>query len=337
MKRTLLWIVVVVMSLSMIAMVGLSGCKEDTAAGGDSTAELKKAEDITIGFSLWTMQFTFFQNVEKGVRDACEDLGFEYVMIDQNSDATKMVQDLNTLIDQGVDGIVSTPVDPGAIGPSVQAARDAGIPFVCADIGKSGPVNALLISDNFNGGELAAEYIDSILGDNTKKLGLGNCLPQWTYARQRGEGFLAKAMELGYEVASNIIVQTPSAEGGYDTCQQILSAVPDVAGLFFVSGREAVGAANAAAAAGKDIVVVGYNGDPEEFQAIKDGVLDATILQEPYYIGYKSVELLAEILMEGASYENAEVNVPVKLVTPDNYMDIADDILEKTGNSAFPE
>jgi|SaaInl7_200m_RNA_FD_contig_71_127898_length_1230_multi_15_in_0_out_0_1 ribose transport system substrate-binding protein len=336
MKKTLLWIAVVVISLSMMAMIGLSGCKED-AAGGESTAELKKAEDITIGFSLWTMQFTFFQNVEAGVKDACDDLGFDYVMLDQNSDATKMVQDLNTLIDQGVDGIVSTPVDPGAIGPSVQAARDAGIPFVCADIGKSGPVNALLISDNFNGGELAAEYIDSILGDNTKKIGLGNCLPQWTYARQRGEGFLAKAMELGYDVASNIIVQTPSAEGGYDTCQQMLSAVPDLAGVFFVSGREAVGAANAAEAAGQDMVVVGYNGDPEEFQAIKDGVLDATILQEPYYIGYKAVELLAEILMEGASYENVDVGVPVKLVTPDNYEDIAADVLEKTGNSAFPE
>jgi len=336
MKRTLLWVVVVVMSLSMIAMIGLSGCKED-AAGGGTTAELKKAEDITIGFSLWTMQYTFFQNVEAGVRDACEDFGFEYVMIDQNSDATKMVQDLNSLVDQGVDGIVSTPVDPGAIGPAVQNARDAGIPVVCADIGKSGPVNALLISDNFNGGELAVEYIDSILGDNTKKLGLGNLLPQWTYARQRGEGFLSKALELGYEVASNIIVQNPSAEGGYDTMQQIMSAVPDVAGVFFASGREAVGAANAAAAAGKDIVVVGYNGDPEEFQAIKDGVLDATILQEPYFIGYNSVALLAEILMEGASYENVEVGVPVKLVTPDNYMDIAADVLEKTGNSAFPE
>ncbi|MCJ7472169.1 MAG: hypothetical protein MUP02_05090, partial [Actinobacteria bacterium] len=63
MKRTLLWVVVVVMSLSMIAMIGLSGCKEDAAGGDAGTAELKKAEDITIGFSLWTMQFTFFQNV----------------------------------------------------------------------------------------------------------------------------------------------------------------------------------------------------------------------------------------------------------------------------------
>jgi ribose transport system substrate-binding protein len=332
------------MKIIMVAIVGIAliltmqffGCTAAEPAE-ESEAGLMKAEDITIGFSLWTMQFTFFQNLEKGVKDACADLGFEYVMIDQNSDATKMVQDMNSLVEQGVSGIVSTPVDPGAIGPAVQNARDAGIPVVCADIGKSGPVNALLISNNFNGGELAVEFLDGKLGNNSLQLGLGNCLPQWTYARQRGEGFLAKALELEYNVGSNIIVQTPSAEGGFDTMQQIMSAVPDVAGVFFVSGREAVGAAQAIEASGKDVVVVGYNGDPEEFQAMKDGILDATILQEPYYIGYKSVEILAEILMEGASYENVEIPVDVKLVTPENMDAIAAEILEKTGNSAFPE
>ncbi len=100
------------------------------------------------------MEFTFFQNLEKGVRDACEEFGYEYIMIDQNQDPQKMVQDINSLIGQKVDGIVITPVDPGAIGPVVQSARDAGIPVTCADIGKTGPVNALLISNNYLGGEI---------------------------------------------------------------------------------------------------------------------------------------------------------------------------------------
>jgi len=337
MKRYLKIMFIAVVCLAMIISLSFLGCKKEEAAeGGMQVKTYENASEVTIGFSLWTMEFTFFQNVEKGVRDACEDLGFKYVMIDQNSDATKMVQDLNSLVGQGVSGIVITPVDPGSIGPAVENARKAGIPVVCADIGKSGPVNALMISDNFKGGELAAEFLASKINDTSKPLGLGNLLPQWTYARQRGEGFLSKALELGYNVAANIIVQNPSAEGGYDTMQQILSAVPDVAGVYFTSGREAVGAAQAIQAAGKDIWSVGYNGDPEEFQAIKDGVLDATILQEPYYIGYRSVEIIAEMLLEGKFYENVEVPVDVKLVTPENMDEIAADILEKTGNSAFP-
>lgn len=328
-------ILITIVCTALIFSIQFFGCTPKEAV--DEGPKLMKAEDITIGFSLWSIQFTFFQNLEKGVRDACEDFGFKYIMLDQDSDPTKMVQDMASLVEQKVSGMVVTPVDPGAIGPAVQNARNAGIPVVCADIGKSGPINALLISNNFEGGQLAARYIAGLLNDTTKPLGLGNLLPQWTYARQRGEGFLAEAMELGYEVEANIIVQVPSAEGGFDTMQQIMSAVPDVAGVFFASGREAVGAAQAIQASGKNIISVGYNGDPEEFQSMKDGVLNATILQEPYYIGYRSVEILAEILMKGAFYENVEVPVDVKLVTPENMYDIAADILEKTGNPAFPE
>jgi ribose transport system substrate-binding protein len=298
----------------------------------------EKKEGITIGFSLWTMQFTFFQNLEKGVRDAAEDYGYEYIMIDQNSDPQKMVQDINALVGQKVDGIVITPVDPGAIGPAVQNARDQGIPVTCADIGKTGPVNALLISNNYEGGQLAMQFIHDRMKDdpnNTWKVGVGRVLPQWTYARNRGQGFMDKAKELGYEVASEIVVQVQSAEGGFDTMQQIMSAAPDIVGAFISSGREAVGAANAAKAAGKDIIIVGYNGDPEELQAIEDGVLHATVAQQPYFIGYDSVRVLKEILEDGKTYEDAEVPVPVELLTPANYKQWANEAEERRGVPAY--
>lgn len=349
-------VLAVVVSLTLALTFSFVGCKKEAApveeeaapteeevaeevAGEEEVAEEAAPEEkITIGFSLWTMEFTFFQNLEKGVRDACSDFGYEYVMIDQNSDPTKMVQDINSLVGQGVTGIAITPVDPGAIGPAVENARNAGIPCVCADIGFSGPVNALIISDNYHGGELAAEYLHELLKDdpnNSWKFGLGNLKPQWTYARERGEGFRDKSEELGYEIASEIIVETPSAEGGYDTMQQIMSAAPDIVGAFFSRGREAVGAANAVQAAGKDIYVVGYNGDPEELQAIEDGILAATILQQPYIIGYQSVEILKEIIEEGAEYEQEIVPAPVELVTPDNLQEIAKELEERRGQPAY--
>jgi ribose transport system substrate-binding protein len=299
--------------LLVLVMVAVVGGLVFAAGGGEKAGGKK-----TIGFSLWTMEFTFFQAIEKGVRDACKELGYNYVMIDQNQKADKMVNDLNTLVGQKVDGIVITPVDPGAIGPAVKKARDAKIPVVCADIGKSGPVNALLISNNYKGGQMAMEFIAKELekkGKKGAKVGVGTVQPQWTYARGRGDGFIAKAKELGYPVATELIVQNPTAEGGYDTMQQMMSAVPDLAAVFYCSGREAVGAANAIKAAGKDIMVVGYNGDPEEIQAMRDGIMAADIAQQPYNIGYESVKLLAKIFA-GEKYEDAVVPVDVALLTP---------------------
>lgn len=324
MKKRTLFFIAVVLAVFIVPVFLFSGGEEEK-------------EGITIGFSLWTMQFTFFQNLETGVRDACEEFGYEYIMLDQNSDPQKMVQDINSLVGQKVDGIVITPVDPGAIGPAVQNARDAGIPVTCADIGKTGPVNALLISNNYQGGQMAMEYIDKLMKGkpNTKKVGVGRVQPQWTYARQRGEGFMDKARELGYEVASEIVVAVPSAEGGYDTMQQIMSAAPDIVGVFMSSGREAVGAANAIKAAGKDIIVVGYNGDPEELQAIEDGVLHGTVAQQPWFIGYDSVRVLKEILEEGKEYEDAVVPVVVELLTPDNYKKWAAEAEKRRGIPAY--
>jgi ribose transport system substrate-binding protein len=279
----------------------------------------KKGGDVTVGFSVWTMEFTFFQAIEKGVRDACKDLGYKYIMIDQNGKADKMVNDLNNLVAQKVTGLVITPVDPNGIGPAVVKARAAGIPVVCADIGKTGPVNALVISNNRRGGELAMEYVDKLLkkkGITGKKVGVARASPQFTYSHQRGEGFVAKAKQLGYTVATDLVLQNLTAEGGFDIMQQMMSAAPDLNAVFFISGREAVGAANAVKAAGKNIIVVGYNGDPEEMQAMKDGLEAATIAQQPYNIGYHSVELLKKIF-EGAKYENADEWVDVALVTPD--------------------
>jgi len=283
--------------------------------GGVQTVSAQK----TVGFSLWTMEYTFFQAIEKGVRDACKDLGYKYIMIDQNQKADKMVNDINSLVGQKVDGLVITPVDPGAIGPAVQKARNAKIPVVCADIGKSGPVNALLISNNYKGGQMAMDFIDKTLkakGVTSKKVGVGTVQPQWTYARGRGDGFIAEAKKLGYTVASELIVQDATAQGGFDTMQQMLSAVPDIAAVFVCSGREAVGAANAIKASGKSIVVVGYNGDPEEIQAMRDGIMAADIAQQPYNIGYESVKLMKRI-WAGEKFEDAVVPVEVALLTPD--------------------
>lgn len=323
-KRIVLFVMVLLLAVSMTVFAE----GEQEKAGGP-----KK-----VGYALWTMEYTFFQNLEKGVKDACAELGYEYIMLDQNSDPGKMVQDINSLVGQKVDGIVATPVDPGAMGPAVQNARDAGIPVVCADIGMSGPVNALLISNNYEGGQLAMDYIDKKakeMGLTAKKVAVGRVQPQWTYARNRGQGFIDRAKELGYTVAAEMVVDPPSAEGGYDTMQQILSKAPDVVGVFFASGREAVGAANAIKASGKDILVVGYNGDPEELQAIEEGVLSATVAQQPYFIGYESVKVLKELMDGKADYEKKEIPVKVELLTPDNYKEWAAEAAERRGQPAY--
>jgi ribose transport system substrate-binding protein len=89
MKRYMKIALFAALAVVLLVTFTVAGCK--TTADGTAAKKLLKPEDVTIGFSLWTMEFTFFQNVEKGVKDACAKYGFKYTMLDQKSDATQMV------------------------------------------------------------------------------------------------------------------------------------------------------------------------------------------------------------------------------------------------------
>jgi ribose transport system substrate-binding protein len=83
----------------------------------------------------------------------------------------------------------------------------------------------------------------------------------------------------------------------------------------------AVGAANALADAGRsDIIVIGFNNDPEAQDAIRAGILAATVAQFPDQMGSLTVDL-ADTLLGGGSlvFDNPqlrEIFADVKLITP---------------------
>jgi len=108
--------------------------------------------------------------------------------------------------------------------------------------------------------------------------------------------------------------------------QDILTANPDVAGVFSCNDPMAVGAAQAIKDSGMsgatDIFVVGFNADEIALEAIKAGDMAATIQQVPYDMGQMTVSL-ATLLMKGETltYDNEderEIFVPVNLITPEN-------------------
>ena len=91
--------------------------------------------------------------------------------------------------------------------------------------------------------------------------------------------------------------------------KDILSAHPDVAGVFSCNDPMAVGAAQAIADSGKsgakDIFVVGFNADEIALKAIKAGQMAATVQQVPYEMGKMTVDLALQLLKPARSYRTA--------------------------------
>lgn len=306
---------------SKILTILLSVCALLAATPGGAAPAKKK-----IGFSVYDMQYGFFQDMEKGTKEAAEAAGFEYVLVDQKSSESTMVSATQDLLDQGISALIISPFKPDALGPIVDAAKAKKIPVVIDDIGGGGTdYDVIVISDNEKGGVIAADHIHSVLKDKSsagKKVASISCEPSAVYAARRNIGFEKHIKELGYEVVASLSANSKQEEG-YKVAKDILSAHPDVAAIFCGNDPMAVGAAQAVADSGKsgvkDVYVVGFNGDEIALQAIKAGQMGATIQQVPEEMGKMTVQLATKLMNgEKLQYNNAEkreIYVPVKLIT----------------------
>ena len=308
---------VVVLSLVLVAAVLLSGCGTTTESG-------KKK----IGFSVYDMQYGFFQDMERGTREAAEAAGYDYVLVDEKSSESTMVSSTVDLINQSISALIISPFKPDALGPIVDAAKAKGIPVVVDDIGGGGTAyDVIVISDNYNGGVMAANEMDRLItaAGKPKKVASITCEASAVYAARRNQGYEARIKELGYEVVATLSGNSRQEEG-YKVMQDILAANPEVSGVFSCNDPMAVGAAQAISDAGKsgstDIFVIGFNADTIALEAIKAGNMVGTIQQVPYEMGKMTVDLATKLMNgEKLTYDNEterEILVPVNLIDASN-------------------
>ena len=324
-----------VITILLAVAVLVSACATPTAAPAPAQPAATQAPaqpaagKKKIGFSVYDMQYGFFQDMEKGTKEAALAAGYDYVLVDQKSSESTMVAATQDLLNQGISALIISPIKPDAMGPIVDAAKKKGIPVVVNDIGGGGTnYDVIVISDNSKGGVLAAEEMDKLIKGKagaSKKVASITCEPSAVYAARRNQGFEARIKELGYTVVASLSANSKQEEG-YKVMKDILSANPDLAGVFSCNDPMAVGAAQAIADAGKsgakDIFVVGFNADEIALKAIKAGTMAATVQQVPYEMGKMTVDLATKLMNgEKLKYDNEkerEIFVPVNLINAAN-------------------
>jgi ribose transport system substrate-binding protein len=309
-----------------MALLLLASLVQGTAAAQGGPFE--KKEPFIIGYSVYDMQQPYWQEYARGVEDAAKAAGAQFVLSDQKSSQETEVSGSLDLINQGISALVVSPVQPSALPGVVDAGHAAKIPVIIGDVGAEGDYDAFVLSDNYKGGQLAAQYVvDQLAGHEGKKEVLMILLhPGSAVGEVRASGFrdeIAKHedFEIVAELNGNDTVQ-----GGYQVTQDTLAANPNLAAIYATNDPEAVGASQALQAAGKngvkDVLLVGFNGDAPALELIKNGEMAATVRQDPYGQGKACVEA-ALTLLEGkpVTYSDPQtrsIYFPVDVVTADN-------------------
>lgn len=300
-------IFVLMMALSMI-LLGACSMQPPEWAKPSKKSNLK---NIKIGLSVSTLNNPFFVSLKDGVLKEAKAKGMQVIVIDAQNDSAKQVNDVQDLLQQGVDALLINPTDSAAISTAVKSANDIGIPVITLDrSADKGKVESLVASDNIKGGEMAANYIIDQLGENAKVVELEG-VPGASATRERGKGF--------HNIADKKlkVVEKQSAHfdrtEGLNVMENIIQGNPDIQAVFAHNDEMALGALEAINSSGKNIIVVGFDGNDDALKSIKDGKLNATVAQQPELIGKLAVKAAGAVL-QGKKVEK-NIPAPLKLVT----------------------
>ncbi|MDR5584345.1 ribose ABC transporter substrate-binding protein RbsB [Paenibacillus larvae] len=267
-------------------------------------------KDIKIGLSVSTLNNPFFVSLKDGVVEEARKHGMETIVVDAQNDSAKQSNDVDDLMQKGVNVLLINPTDSASISTVVQSANSLGIPVITLDrSADQGDVKALVASDNVKGGKMAAEFIEKIVGKGAKVVELEGVAGA-SATRERGKGF--------HEVADQnlkvIAKQTADFDRtkGLNVMENLLQANPDVQAVFAHNDEMALGAIEAIKSSGKDIPVVGFDGNDDAMKSIKEGKLTATVAQQPEWIGQLAVQAVYDVL-QGRTVEKT-IPAPLKLV-----------------------
>ena len=317
------FLVVGLLALSMI------GCgQQDKENQPDKEQDGGKDEQLQIALIPKTLNNPFFISMEEGAQAAADTLGVDLMVqaAEREIDVEKQMQIMENMITKKVDAILISPSGSKEIVPAIKKANEAGIPVlildtkVDAEAAKAEDVTTATFigSDNYNGGQIAAEYMIEKLNGNGQIAVIEGIAGHETSDARIG-GFVDKIKEKApdIEIAAQQTAQW-ERDKGYDVFQNMLTANPDIKGLFAASDLMALGAVEAIAQAGKtgEIAVIGFDATDDAKTAIQEGSMDGSVAQYASEMGRLGVEKAVELL-NGQSIENY-IPTKVELITKDN-------------------
>lgn len=306
-----------------------------TAATAGFGGRVAFAQEKQIVYICAGLEAPFWRYVARGVEDAAKAAGYGYSVLDSRNNAQAQLQNAQDAVARNASGIVLSPTDSSTAPAVLDIAAKANIPVSFAGIGTvSGEYVTFVTSDDEDGAyntglQLAAALKEK--GWDKAKVGLITI----SQARQNGvmrtNGFVRAMTENGHEVVARNEMQLYTADETFRYVQDMLTANPDLRGIFVQTDSPTLGAIRAVEAMrrGDDTLVAAFDGVPEFIDLLKNGSLVASGMQQPYEMGKQAAEsVIASI--EGRETKK-EIVLPILVATGKNI----DELLPQIKQSVF--
>jgi len=268
------------------------------AGGGDSPAKRYRIAVIPKGTN-----HEFWKSVHAGALKAAAERGVEVLWKGPQveNDTSGQIEVVRNFVTKRVDGICLAPNHSKALVDAVQEAGDEKIPVVIFDsaLGAGANFVSYVATDNFHGGELAAERLAATLD------GQGDVIMMRYRAgsestEQREEGFLSKIKEFpGINVlSSDQYGEATTNEAMAQASQLFVKYGDQVDGVFAVCEPNCNGmlvAIENSGLAGK-VKFVAFDPSDSLIRGLEEDKVHGIVLQDPVQMGYRAVMAVVDHL-----------------------------------------
>lgn len=316
---------IIALAMSFIFVFLVSGCKKEVGTPEDNAIKeeaenQEEKQGHLFGFSGIDMKNPYFITLENAARESVEKEEGSMITKDPGTDPQLQAQQIEEMIEEGIEVIFLCPVDWEKITPSLEKLKEADVKIINVDtqVKEISYVDAYIGSNNTEAGFVCGEDLIKKSPEGGKIVIL-EC-PTQNSINDRITGFeeAISQAEKGFEV-----VARADTGGEFDKAleeiKNILSQHTDITAIMCGNDQLAVAAKTAVNLAGmKQVIIYGVDGSPDIKKELKkaESQIAGTAAQSPISIGKTAVETAINML-DGNEYEK-EIYEEVFMINKDN-------------------
>lgn len=281
----------------------------DKNSKDDSTTTSSTGKNYNIYLITMDKTDQFWHIVNQGTADMAELLGITYTWdAPDKRIVEEQINIFNNAVNNGADAIILAASDPEKISSAVEAAKEKGVKIIYVDAPANVEGIITLATDNYSAGMVAGKIMISELianGVRQGSIGIVGVTPENATTINRERGFRDVIETDGrFTLLDTRYVRTDI--GSEQAAEGFIEDNSDLVGLFGTNEGTTIGVGSAIEASNKNIIGIGFDLTDTIKNMIREGSLQAVIMQNPYTMGYLG---MAETFAALNGYDTGPTNI----------------------------
>ena len=275
----------------------------------------------TIGVIIAPDYNPFVKDIKQGVKTAgleISDYGFnieERVL--SSLEVSEQLNILDSFVESRVDAISMFCIDSADVMRKVNDIVDIGIPVVTYNSDLAGSKRMCYIGqDHLKGGVVASDLMSKVLGESAEVFIITSLISLDCH-KDRIAGFREGLAEFSPGIKILDVIENEDKEqAAYETTVNMLEKYSGIKGIY-ITGGGVGGVCDALKVLGREktVRVICHDLVEKTVELLKEGAIDFTIGQDPFFQGYQPIKVLFEYLIAGKAPEDEFIRTRVDIQT----------------------